>query len=202
MNRTTAFTAFTALTALSSGCATMRSVAALRQVEFAIDTVVNVNLAGVNLDRVRSVSDISNADAVRIAASTLRQNVPLSFTIHVRGLNPAENNTTARMMRFTWTLLLNNKQTVSGSVDSAYTFVPGTPTIVNIPVSFNVYDFFANNARTAMDLAVGLAGGATQPTDVALTATPIIDTPLGAITYPHAITIVKRTIGQSAPTNP
>lgn len=177
----------------------MRSVAALRQVEFAIDTVVQVNLAGVNLDRVRSVNDVSGADAMRLAAATLRQNVPLSFVIHVRGLNPAENRATARMMRFTWTLLLDDKQTVSGSVDSAYTFVPGAPTIVAVPVSLNLYDFFAHNARAAMDLAIGLAGGATQPTEVALTATPIIDTPLGAITYPHAITIVKRTFGQAAP---
>lgn len=196
-----ALLAGSAVCMLGTACATVRSIEALRQVEFAIDTVVNVNLAGVALDHVHAVNDISNADAARLAAGMLRQRVPLSFTILVRGTNPAENRVAARMVRFTWTLSLDHRQTLSGSVDSAYRFVPGTPTIVPIPVSFDVFQFFQNSGRQAFDLAIGLLGGTTQPTDVELTATPLIETPLGNITYPHAITIVRRTVG-GAPASP
>ncbi len=193
--------AIVAAAAAAGGCATIRSITALRQVEFAIDTVVSVNLAGVRLDRVRSFNDLGPLDAARLTAATLSERVPLSFVVHVRGTNPVDNRVTARMVRFTWTAFLNGREVVSGAVDSAYAFPPGIPTIVAVPVSLDLYQFFEHNGRAAIDLAIGLLGGAARPTEVHLTATPVIDTPLGAITYPHAITIVRQTVGQ-APTNP
>ena len=134
--------------------------------------------------------------------ATLGEHVPLSFTVRVRGVNPADNPVTARMLRFTWTAFLNGREVVSGAIDSAYTFPPGVPTIVAVPVSLDLYQFFDRNGRAAIDLAIGLLGGAARPTEVRLTATPVIDTPLGAIAYPHAITIVKHTVGAPAPTTP
>jgi hypothetical protein len=178
-----------------TSCATMRSISALRQVDFAIDRLATIRLAGVNLDNVRRPSDISPLDAARIGAAALRGQMPLTFDIHILGTNPPENNTTARLIRFAWTLNLNGRETVSGSLDTAYIFQPGQTTDVRLPVSLDLARYFNQSGQDLIDLALGLAGVGTKETQVEIRAVPTIDTPLGGIRYPNAITIVKRTVG-------
>lgn len=182
-------------TLTASGCATVRQLTALRQVEFTIERVAGVTLAGVALERVRSFADLDLLDAGRLAAAVAHRQVPLEFTLHVRGQNPAENPVTARMLRLTWTLALNGRETVSGTIDTTYTFPPGEPQDVAVPVRLDLYEFFQASGRDAFELALGLLGAAARPTEVSLRAVPVIDTPLGAIHYPSAITIVRRTVG-------
>ncbi len=178
-----------------AGCATARGILALRQVNFGIDRVASVRLAGVSLDHVRSSSDLSVLDYGRIGAAALRGQIPLEFDVHVMGANPQENNTTARLVRMQWTLDLNGRETVSGTLDTAYTFPPGSTTDVRVPVRLDLAQFFKSSAADALDLALGLAGLSARQTEVALRAVPIIDTPLGPIRYPTAITIVRRSVG-------
>ena len=195
--RTARWPLFAVLLALAgiAGCATLKSITALKQVAFAIENVRGVRLAGVSLDNVRRPGDISAFDAARIGAAVLSRHVPLEFDIHMTGSNPPDNPTTARLVRFQWTLDLNGHETVSGSLDTAYTFVPGMPTDVRLPVRLDLAQFFQNSASDALNLALGLAGLGNQQTEVVIRAVPTIDTPLGAITYPNPITIVRRTVG-------
>jgi hypothetical protein len=173
----------------------VRGILALRQVDFEVDRVATVRLAGVPLDRIRGTSDVSVLDAGRIAAAVMRRQVPLSFDLHVLGRNPAENRTTARLVRMQWILDLNGRETVSGTLDTAYTFAPGGVTDVRVPVTLDLWQFFQGSGADALDLALGLAGIGSRRTEVALRAVPTIDTPLGPIQYPSAITIVRRTVG-------
>jgi hypothetical protein len=185
----------TAALFLAAGCASLRQVMALRQVHFDIERAEGIRLAGVALEPVRSFSDLGVIDAGRLAGAVTRGAVPLQFDLIVRGVNPADNRTTARMLRMTWTLLLNGRETISGAIDTTYTFAPGEPTLVRVPVSLDLYQFFRSNARDAFELARGLSGAASRPTEIAVRAEPIIDSPLGAIRYPEPITIIRRTIG-------
>ena len=178
-----------------TACATMRQFRALKQVTFAIDGVRGIRLAGVSLDGVRRAGDISPLNAARITAAVLRRELPLEFDVHVAGTNPADNPTTARLLRMQWTLDLNGRETVSGSLDTAYTFPPGLTTDVRVPIRLDVVQFFQNSAQDAIELALGLAGLGTRPTEVVIRAVPTIDTPLGPISYPNPITIVRRTVG-------
>jgi hypothetical protein len=187
-----------ALCVLVASCATARQYLALRQVTFNIDRVQGVRLAGVLLDHVRQPSDISPFDYARITAAVLRHQVPLELELHVMGQNPADNNTKARLARFQWTLSLNGHETVSGVLDTVYTFPAGVRTDVRIPIQFDLAQFFNENANDALDLALGLAGLSSRQTDIELRAIPTIDTPLGPIQYPNAIT-VRRTVGPAGP---
>jgi hypothetical protein len=180
---------------LVASCATMRGALALRQVAFEVDRLATVRLAGVSLDRIRSVNDVSVLDAARVAASVARHQVPLSFDVHLLGRNPAENHTTARLVRLQWILDLNGRETISGTLDSAYTFAPGEVTDVRVPVALDLWQFFQGSAGDALELAAGLAGLGSRRTEVRLRAIPTIDTPLGGIRYPGSITIVRRTVG-------
>ncbi len=181
--------------ALSAGCATARSYLALRQVHFDVDRAVNIRLAGLSLDQVRSVADIGALDGARLAAAFARGVVPLEFDLLVLGENPETNRATARLVRMEWTLLLNGTETITGVIDTAYTFRPGQTTVMRVPVSFDLVRFFRTSGRDAIELALGLSGQASRPTEITLRALPTIDTPLGSIQYPGPITVVRRTVG-------
>lgn len=184
-----------ALVATLGGCATLQQLAALRQVAFGLGAVQNGSLAGVPLAKVAAYRDLSAVDIGRLALAVARKDLPLQFTANVRADNPADNHTTATMVRLAWSLLLDEKETINGVLDSAVTIPAGQ--VVNIPLQMrlNLMQFFDGPAESLLNLAAGLAGFNADPTRIKLRAVPTVNTPLGPISYPEPITIVNRTVG-------
>ena len=179
----------------STGCATLQQIAALRQVDFSLAGTRNARLAGVDLSRVRSYRDLSAVDIGRIGLAVARKDLPLEFQLDVRGDNPASNNVTATMVRLAWSLYLNDKETISGTLDTTLAFPPGQPTTFPMRMRLNLVQFFDGPAESLVDLAASVAGLSTDPTRISLRGVPTIDTPFGRISYPSPITIASRTVG-------
>ena len=93
-------------------------------------------------------------------------------------------------------MLLEQRETVSGTIEREYVFPPGQPQDVPIAIELDLLDFFERNAQDLFDLARNLAGQGGAPKNVALRALPTIDTPIGPISYPRPITIVSRDVGR------
>jgi hypothetical protein len=182
--------------ALAAGCATLQQITALRQVEFAIDRVSEVRLAGIDLTGRRSYGDLSLSEGAALVAALSRRDVPLAFNLHLRAENPADNRVAARLIRMRWTMLLEDHETVSGTVEHEYVFPPGEPQDLPIAVELNLAEFFERNARDLFELALNLAGQGGAPKNVTLRAVPTIQTALGPMQYPQPITIVSREIGR------
>jgi len=182
--------------AFAGGCATLQQITALRQVDFAIDRVSEVRLAGIDLTGRRSYADVSLTEGAALAAALSRKDLPLAFTLHLRAENPADNRVSARLVRMQWTMLLEDRETVSGTVEREYVFPPGQPQDLPIAIELNLAEFFERNARDLFDLALNLAGQGGAPKKVTLRAVPTIQTALGPIQYPQPITIVSREIGR------
>ena len=176
---------------LAGACATLQQIAALREVEFALDRISRLRLAGVELDGIRSASDVRPSDIARIAAAVATDDVPLEFLLHVRGENPESNTVDARLVALDWVLLLQDRETIRGGLDRAVVFPPGRPVDVPLSVRLDVADFVDGGARDLLELALSLAGAGGEPRDVALRATPTIETAIGPIRYPRPITIVS-----------
>lgn len=176
---------------VAGACATLQQFAALRQVEFAIDGVGTGHLAGIDLTRIRSAGDLRTTDAARLAAAVADEELPLEFTIDVRAENPAENQTTARMVRFAWTLLLNDRETIDGVLNRELSLPPGDPQIIPLQMRVDLIEFFDGNATDLLNLALRFAGADAEATEVKLRALPTVETPLGPIEYPAMITIVS-----------
>lgn len=179
----------------AGACATLQQLAALRHVDFDLAGVRNGRLAGVDLSRISSYGDLTATDIGRIAFALSQRNVPLEFLVDVRAENPVENGTAATMTRLAWVLLLDDKETINGVLDSAVTMPPGAPVILPLRMRLNVLEFFDGPAQSVVDLAASIAGLHSDPTKVTLRAVPTITTPVGDITYPSPITIVSRTVG-------
>jgi hypothetical protein len=178
-----------------SSCATLQQIAALRDVDFSVYRLSGVRLAGVDLARVRSYSQLSVTEAARLASAVSQRTLPMDFTVHLTAVNPEDNSVDARLVRMDWTLLLQDRETLSGTFADETILRRGQPTDVPIDVSLDLLDFFQGSAQDLFDLALSIADPNAPPTEVALRATPTVDTALGPIRYPRPITIVSRNVG-------
>ena len=179
-----------------AGCQTLQQIANLRNVSFALDRVTEARLAGVDINRIRSYEDLSAQDVLRLGSAVAQQELPLAFALHLDAENPPENEVDARMVRMDWTLLLDDRETISGIFDQNILLPPGEPTDVSIPMQLDLVNFFNNGARDLIELALAVSGQGGSPKRIKLQATPTIDTVIGPIKYPNPITIVSRTVGE------
>jgi hypothetical protein len=183
------------LAAFVVSCATLQQFAALRSVDFQLDRVSNVRVAGIDASSISSYSDLSIMDAARVGAAIARRELPLSFDLHVRAENPAENPVTARLLRMQWTLLLDDTETISGLIEQELELPPAQPQDIPVDIALDLFDFFERSGPDLFNLALNLMGVGNEPSRVALRALPTVNTALGPISYPQPITIVDRRVG-------
>jgi hypothetical protein len=149
----------------------------------------------VPLERVASYSDLNALEVGRLAVAVARNDLPLEFQVDVRAENPASNAATATLARLSWSLLLDDTETISGVLDQSYALPPGEPVVIPLHVELNLRQFFDDSAENLVSLAASLVGLGGDATRVALRAVPTIDTPFGPMAYPSPITVVSRTVG-------
>ena len=174
---------------LAPGCTTLQQLAALRQVDFALDRLTNGLVAGVDLDRLAGGGQVGLADAARIGTAAARGEVPLSFTLNVGAENPADNPAAAQLVELDWTLFLEGTETISGVYNDDRLIPPGERVTLPIQMELDLVQFFGGNAGDLIDLVSNLAGQGGQPKTLRLDARPTIQTSLGPIQYPGVISI-------------
>jgi hypothetical protein len=170
-----------------AGCATLEQIAALRQVRFELAGVDQARLAGVALEGVHSYEGVGAVGAARIGVSVAQGRLPLSFVLNVGAENPADNPVAARMVQMDWTLLLDDQETISGVYNDERLIPPGTRDIIPLALELDLMRFFERSVPDLVGLALAVAGEGQQ--EIALRVRPTINTPLGPITYPGAITL-------------
>lgn len=178
-----------------TGCQTIKEITNLRNVEFDLGSVRNINLAGVQLDRIQDYSDINALDVVKLTTAFARRDLPLSFQLEVEAANPESNQVAARLVRLDWTLFLEERETISGVINEERTLNPGQQVVIPVGIELELMDFFDHNARDIIELALALSGNGGASKNVMLKATPVVDTIIGPISYPDQITIVNTEVG-------
>lgn len=191
--RAAALTLVLCLPLALGSCTALQEVANLRNVDFSIENVTNANLAGVDVQGVRTYEDLGTVDAARLLAALGRGEMPLTFTLNVGARNPAENAVNARLVQLDWTLLLDQTETISGVYNDERVIAPGTEAILPLTMELDLIRFFGRNAEDLWELAAAVAGEGTK--EVALRARPTVTTPFGPITYPSEITILRERVG-------
>lgn len=178
-----------------AGCQTLREIAALRNVAFALDHVTDVRLVGIDVQRLKSYKDLSPVEVLRLGRALISKELLLDFQLHVRAENPSDNPVQARLVKLDWTLLIDDQETISGVFDDNIVLPPGQPTDVSIPISLNLVDFFEQGVQDLFELALAVAGQGGASKRIKLQAVPTIDTVLGPIRYPKPIVIISEEVG-------
>lgn len=177
-----------------AGCTTLREVSNLRKVNFQIDRVSQTQLAGVRVANVQSYEDLSAKDVLQLGSALSRGEMPLSFTLHLQAANPSSNSVNARLTEMDWTLLLEEKETVSGHFDQEVVLPPGEPKDISFQVKLDLVRFFDDNLRSLVNLASAISGDA-PPQTIKLRVRPTVNTPFGPFSYPSPITVVGGEVG-------
>lgn len=178
---------------LMSACATMPSID-LSQVRFSLDRVSDVHVAGIDVSNIDSAEELNPFQVARATLALSRKELPLELTLHLKSENPAANRVAARLVRVEWTLILNGRDTISGTIDRPVRIPAGSSEEIPLRLRLNMFDFFnEKSAMDMLDLALAFAGaGGRVPNGVALRLYPTIDTPLGPIRYSRPIVVEPR----------
>ncbi|GAB5519247.1 MAG: LEA type 2 family protein [Rhodothermales bacterium] len=183
---------------LFSSCSTLQQIAALKDVKFNLRSVQDMQLAGINVQEVRSFSDIRPLDIVRLTAAVTRNELPMSFQVNIGAENPADNPVIATLVGLDWTLFLDDQETIGGALNDQYSLQPGVETGIPLSINLDVFKFLDRSAQDIVELALAVAGQGGEPKRIKIMATPTVSTPIGPIRYPNPVTIVSRSVG-SAP---
>lgn len=170
---------------LPVSCASLKDVMNLAEVKFSFDHVSSVSVGGIDVMKIRSVREINMAKVARATLMVTRGNLPLELTVHIRTENPLINTVAATLVAMDWTLMLEGRETISGTLNERVTLPAGQTQTIPLRFSLNMVDFFSEkNALDMLDLALAIAGeNGKIPKGVALKIRPTIQTPLGVIRY-------------------
>ena len=171
----------------------------LKRLKFRLGAISDFTLAGVEIGHISRLENFNIADGMQLLAAFRNRRLPARFLLNVEARNPNDGTggtprTVSTLTRFDWRLLIDDKSTISGGIDSPLE-IPGTGQISTIPLrlEMDLYEFFGQRGyRDLLNLALALGGRGGDLSRVALDAQPGVSTPFGDITYPDRITIVSK----------
>ena len=174
---------------LLPGCTILEEMVSFSRCEFRLGSVENITLAGINVQQVSSLSDLSTADAARLTGALATGTLPLNLTLNVDIRNP--NQARASMNRLDWIMLIDDKQIVQGTSSQRVEIAPNGG-ISTLPLSIEADLKSALSGKTGdalINFGLNLAGAGNQPTRITLRAKPFVEVGGREISYPGYLDI-------------
>lgn len=176
----------------SSGCDILEQAQKMMNFtncQFKVQSVDNVQLAGINVQNIKSLNDLNVLDAAKVMAMVATNSFPLTFNLNLQAKNP--NTSAAGMNQLQWILFIDNIQMVSGNLNKAVT-IPANNGVANVPLAISVDLKQVLKGKTAdaiMNFGLNLAGAGNKPTRVTMKLKPTIMVGSYPLKYPDYITI-------------
>lgn len=164
-------------------------IATFSKCEFKLKSIQNISLAGVNMQNIKSFSDIKILDAAKITAAFTGGRLPLEFTLNVDVKNP--NSSQASMNKLEWIILIDNIEITRGVSNNRIQIAPnGGVSTFPLHIATDLKKVLSGKSGdTIFNFALNLAGVGNKPTRVTLKAKPTIMVGNIPISYPGYITV-------------
>lgn len=175
---------------LFTHCRQIRELTAFSKSEFRIASVENTNLAGINVQNVRSVSDLNLLQAGKITAAYASGSLPLNLTVNLDIRNP--NASTAALNSLEWILQIEGKDIVEGLVNERVAIAPnGGIATLPIRISADLRKIMdKNSAEENINLGLGLTGAGNKPSPkMTLKVKPSLMIAGATVRYPGYINV-------------
>jgi LEA14-like dessication related protein len=156
----------------------------LSKCEFKLESVQQLSLAGVNVQNVKTISDLGMMDAGKLMTAIANQQFPLDFILNIGVKNP--NPASAGMTKMEWILLIDNIEMTRGLLEKQVT-IPGNNGTAIIPMQMHVdlkKALTGKSADAILNFGLNLAGSGNKPTRFTLQIKPTISVGGFPITYP------------------
>jgi hypothetical protein len=178
------------------GCDLYETIVNLTRLQFSLDDVDNLKVAGVTLDDKNDISDVTTSEVFTLTSALLSGALTTSMTLNVEALNPNDGSggyqrTKALIKAFPYNLQLQEKRVVSGDIEEPIS-VPGTGEveIFKLGVEFDLLEIFSFvGYEDALNMTLQLNASDNDATTLALQALPVVGTEYGDIEYPDTLTI-------------
>jgi hypothetical protein len=161
----------------------------LAKCEFRLESVQHLNLAGIDVQNVRAISDLNLLDAGKLLNAVAANQFPLDFTLNVEAKNP--NPANAGITKIDWILLIDDIEMTKGFLDKAIT-IPGNNATAIIPMGIHVDLKKALSGKSAdaiLNFGLNLAGTGNKPSRFTLQMKPTITVGGFPLTYPGYINV-------------
>lgn len=171
-----------------SACKELQQLTNLAKCEFRLKSVENVQLAGVNVQNITSLSQIGVTDIAQLTSAFLTNEFPLKFKLNIDAKNP--NPASAALSALDWILFIDDIQMTNGILNQKIQ-IPANG-IANIPLNlnFDLKKVLTGKAKDAMiNFALNLAGQGGKPSRLMLKAKPTINVGGIAIPYPGYLSV-------------
>lgn len=189
MKKQTIIIFFALLLIGGSSCKTLMSYTNILKCDFRMQSLKNPTLAGIDVQRIKSFSDLNLMQAGKITTAYIGGNVPLAFQLNIEGKNP--NPSEARMAQFDWILKIDDIQMATGTNQSEYTIPANSGTqLIPLYISVNLLDVLNNETKnTLFNFGLNLADASDKPTRVSVQIKPTVYVSGIPITYPGYINL-------------
>lgn len=184
---------------LQFGCTGLQNaIENAQRLQFKLGKVNGFNLAGVNLQNIKSIRDFSLLDGASLLAAFSSGRMPATFNVNLIAKNPntagGSNESSALLKSLDWRLLIDNKDIINGAITTPIT-IPGKgqQTTIPIPISVDLLQFFGNGGyENLVNLALAIGGKSGTSSRLTLQIKPTVSTFLGDITYPGEINVIDK----------
>jgi len=178
-------------------CSVYETFVNISRLKFKLGNVNNFTLSGVSLAGKTKMSDFSTFEALKISSDFASGKLPVSFVLNVEAKNPNDGTggykkTNATIKSFPWRLFIDDKETISGNIDTPVT-VPGTgeSTVIPFSMGLDLFDFFRQRGyESIINLALNIGGYSDGSSKLTLFVQPTVSSSLGDIKYPEEIKVV------------
>jgi hypothetical protein len=172
-----------------ASCAQVKQLTNLLNCDFRVASADNINMAGIDVQKIKSFTDLKFTDGAKLLAAVAQGTLPLNLTVNIEAKNP--NTQMAALNKLDWILLIDDIEMANGSTTKRVEVPPNNGTgIFPILVTSDLAKVLSGqSAKSIVNFGLNLAGYGSRPTRIAVKAKPTILVGGAAIMYPGYITI-------------
>ncbi|MBE0646998.1 MAG: LEA type 2 family protein [Bacteroidales bacterium] len=157
--------------------------------EFRIKSVTEIKLAGIDVNQISNMKDLTWSDAQKLMVALTKPTLPLTFLLNIDARNP--NLNTAGLSNLDYIVFIDDIQMTSGTFNQPISIPPNNGT-ASIPMGMTVdlkQVLQGKSADAILNFAMNLSGTGGKPTRFKVKLKPYIMVNGQPLSYPGYITV-------------
>ena len=174
-----------------ASCSQIKELTNLLTCDFRLASAENITLGGVNVQKLKSFSDLTMIDGAKLLTTVASGSLPLNFTLNVQARNP--NKEKAALSKLDWIAFIDNTQIATGTTTKRVEIAPNNGTgIFPLQISTDLVKLLSGQSgKNIVNFGLNLVDAGNRPTRITLKAKPTVMVGSYAVQYPGYITISK-----------
>lgn len=128
------------LLVVASGCVAVQQARTFAQCQFAISKLDKLNMAGINVDNIKSIKELGFMQTAKIATQYASGSLPLSVTANLKIKNP--NASAAALNKLDWVLAVDGADILEGTSNKRLEVAPNSSAEMPLTLAMDLRKVF------------------------------------------------------------